>query len=107
MAKDDGYGRNWIIEKGIEILGTYGGGITVRQLYYRLVSIGMPNTQRHYKRVVSAMTQARWDETCDFTDFIDRERTGYGHTEANEKELEDEIVNAVSQVKPWVMGEFP
>lgn len=98
----DSFTRNWIKENSKKILETYTEGITLRQLYYRLVAIGMTNDIQHYKRVVSAMTDARWDESVDIEAFIDRERSMYGHTEADEKDLESEIERAKDQVKAWM-----
>jgi len=56
---DDGYGRSWIIENAKNVLAEYGEPVTVRQLYYRLVTMGMTNTLNHYQRVVQAMVKAR------------------------------------------------
>ena len=95
MAKKskDGFGREWINENAIATLENY-DVMTVRQLFYRLVSKGYPNTMKHYKRVVAAMTKARWDGIVGFDAFIDREREPYGTTEINEKILSDEITDA-------------
>ena len=100
----DGFTRKWIIENSKKILETYTEGITLRQLYYRLVAIGMTKDIQHDKRVVSAMTDARWEEEVDVEAFIDRERSMYGHTEADEKNLETEIERAKDQVKAWKIG---
>ena len=54
----DEHNREWIIKNSKEILEGYYQGITLRQLYYRLVAIGMTNDLKHYKRVVAAMTAA-------------------------------------------------
>lgn len=54
MKPEDIYTRDWIIENAERILEEYAEGITVRQLHYRLVAIGMTNDMNHYKRVVSA-----------------------------------------------------
>lgn len=100
---DDGWGRQEIIDRGIPIIESYGDvPITVRQLHYRLVSIGMPNTQQHYKRVVAAMTAARWSGDVEFDAFVDRERDMVGETLAEVKDLEDEIHRAQVQVEAWM-----
>ena len=99
---DDGWGRQVLISKGIGILSGYGEAITVRQLYYRLVSVGMPNTQQHYKRVVAAMTQARWDGDVDMESFIDRERDVFGETKAEETDLDDKIGTGKEQIGLWM-----
>ena len=99
---EDIYGRKWIIEHAKEVLREYTGGITIRQLFYRLVAINMPNTQNQYKRVVKAMTVARWDRIIDMEAFIDRERSMYGETKDDEKDLDDEIQNGKDQVDAWM-----
>jgi len=102
MVKDM-YTRDWIIENSKEIVGQYYSGITIRQLHYRLVADrGMTNDVNHYKRVVTAMTQARWKEIIDFESFIDRERSMYGETADDEKDLDDEIEHGKEQVKAWM-----
>lgn len=103
MVCNDMYNRSWIIEKSMVVLQQYSGGITVRQLYYRLVAdYGMTNDIQHYKRVVGAMGKARWDDIVSFDAFIDRERQMEGSTEAEDKILDDEIENGWSQVKAWM-----
>jgi len=98
----DSFNRQWIIENSRKILTEYSNGMTVRQLYYRLVSIGMTNDYNHYKRVVNAMTQARWDNIVSMDVFIDRERSMYGETKSNKKDLVEEIKKAKTQVKAWI-----
>lgn len=97
----DGFGKAWIIEHGIPIVESY-SGLTLRALHYRLVAQGMPNTLNHYKRVISAMTSARWDGLVDFSDFDDHERNMVTLTNWEEKDLEAEIDNAKYQVKLWL-----
>lgn len=99
---NDIYTRQWIIENAERILQEYTESITVRQLHYRLVAIGMINDYNHYKRVVNAMTQARWDNVISMEAFIDRERQMYGETKAKEKDLENEIDIAKAQVSAWI-----
>jgi len=97
------YGKDWIIENSVKILETYSGDqITVRQLYYRLVSIGYPNNIPAYKRVVDSTSKARWDNQIEFDAFIDRERTLYGRTAWEPKDLKSEIAHAKNQVKAWL-----
>jgi hypothetical protein len=101
--KDDGFGRAWITEHAKTILESYvGTPITIRQLYYRLVSIGMPNNIRMYKRVDEAMTEARWKEEVDMEAFLDRERSVAGRTEGDEKDLDTEVQNAKDAIKAWM-----
>jgi len=98
----DIYTRKWISDNAREILEEYSGGITIRQLHYRLVAQGMINDLNHYKRVVTAMTMARWDEIVDMGAFIDRERSMFGETKAEEKNLDEEIQRGKDQVHAWM-----
>ena len=98
----DIYTRSWIIENAKEVLAGYYSGITIRQLHYRLVAKGMTNDVNHYKRVVKAMTTARWDGRVSFEAFIDRERSMYGQTADDEKDLDEEIEYGKNQVKAWM-----
>lgn len=100
--KADIYGKAWIVEHGKAVLEQYSSGITVRQLHYRLVAQGMINDLNHYKRTVKAMSDARWEGEVDFTAFIDRERQVVGSTDAEEKDVADEIENAKTQIKAWM-----
>jgi hypothetical protein len=104
MTRTSGeYGGAWIVSKAGEILATYGGqAITVRQLYYRLVSIGLPNNIQSYKRVVKSTTEARWQGKIAFEAFLDRERSLYGRTEADKKDLDSQIDNAKGQLRLWM-----
>lgn len=98
----DKYNRSWIIENGITVLEEYREGVTVRQMYYRLVAKGMVNDQKHYKRVVAAMTTARWKGLVRFDAFIDRERSMFSSTNAGEVELDDVISHAKNQIDAWM-----
>jgi len=101
-GKRDDFSRSWITEKGREIIGAYSEGLTLRQLYYRLVTIGMTNSQQHYKRVVAAMTDARWSGEVDMGAFVDRERSVVGRTEADDTTLEAEIESTKDAIKGWM-----
>ncbi len=96
------FDRNWIIEQGISIVKSYDVSITIRALHYRLVSIGMPNTMNQYKKVIAAMTKARWDGEVRFDAFVDHERSQIGETKANETILADQVKEGKSAVKNWV-----
>lgn len=98
----DIYTRSWIIRNAKEILSTYYEGITLRQLHYRLVAIGMINDTNHYKRVIGAMTRARWENIVDMESFIDRERSMYGETADDDKDLDTEIERGKEQIKAWM-----
>ena len=102
MAKDE-FTRKWITENSIEIISRYEKGIlTLRGLHYQLVSIGMTNTIAHYKRVVSAMIEARWSGLVDFDAFSDHDREMIGSTEYEQTILEDSIEKGKEQVKAWM-----
>lgn len=69
ITKDE-FTRKWITDNAIEIVNRYEKGIlTLRGLHYQLVSIGMTNSIKHYKRVVAAMIDARWAGLVDFDAF--------------------------------------
>lgn len=68
----DQFTKAWIKSTAIPIIARYEPGVlTLRGLYYQLVSCGMTNSLNHYKRVVSAMIDARWDGEVDFEAFSD------------------------------------
>ena len=98
----DIFTRTWITSKAKQVLSTYSEGITIRQLYYRLVAQGMTNDVQHYKRVVAAMTEARWEGEVRMIAFLDRERSMFGKTLAEEKELSSSIREAKKQIGLWM-----
>ncbi len=62
-----------IIERAAEIVRSYATGVTLRQLFYRLVSAQLiPNSLAAYKRLSSLTAEARREG--DFPDLIDRGR---------------------------------
>lgn len=100
---EDEWKRKKIIAESIPIIESYAGvPITIRQLHYRLVSIGMPNTDQHYARVKGAMAAARWNYDVDFAAFIDRERAMEGETKSEITDLDDEIGIGKAQVAAWM-----
>lgn len=99
----DIFTRDWIIENSVEILSNYEPGVlTIRGLHYQLVSRGMTNDMQHYKRVVTATGQARWDGIISFDAFSDRDRALACSTNANETILEDMEDTAKEQVRLWM-----
>lgn len=49
-----------IVERAAEIVSSYGGGVTLRQLFYRLLSESiLPNTNSAYKQLSSKTAKAR------------------------------------------------
>lgn len=97
----DEFNRKWILEKAIPIVREYGGNLTLRALHYRLVAAGMTNSILHYKRVIGAMTKARWDGDVNFEDFLDHERSVLGMTYARETDVYESINIAQRQIKNW------
>lgn len=99
----DEFNRQWITNNAIDIVGRYAPGeLTLRALHYQLVSLGMTNSLRHYKRVVAAMERARWDGLVEFEAFSDLDRTMVGETRADVTILDDKISQAKSQVQAWM-----
>lgn len=59
-----------IIERAAAIVGSYDTGVTLRQLFYRLVADGtLPNLDGYYRRLSSATAEARRDG--EFPDLLD------------------------------------
>jgi hypothetical protein len=44
----DKFSRRWIVENGVEVVRSYGHGLTLRVLHYQLVARGMTNDLAHY-----------------------------------------------------------
>ena len=64
---------NKIVLKAKEIVESYDTSVTLRQLYYRLVSMGLiPNKQQAYKKLSEKTAQARREGW--FPPLIDRTR---------------------------------
>jgi len=96
--------KQWIIEKGVPIVIGYDGNVTIRELYYELVAMGMTNDMRHYKKVINAMIAARWDGELSMDAFVDHERETIGSTDYNETDVETEVEIAKSQIRMWATG---
>ncbi len=95
----DIYNRSWIIEHSIPVVQSYKGDITLRALHYRLVAMfSFPNTIPHYKRVIAAMTAARWAGLLEFDDFVDHDREQLGETAWEETVLEEKIQDGIELV---------
>ena len=68
-----------VIEQAAEIVWSYDTSVTLRQLFYRLVSNQtIPNTTTAYKRLSALTAEARRDD--EFPDLIDRGRTIHRYT---------------------------
>jgi len=68
-----------IVEKTNSIFSEYSTRLTVRQIYYRLVSsITIPNNVKAYKRLVKQLTKAREEGAIDWRKIEDRRRDTIG-----------------------------
>lgn len=102
MAKDI-FTKQWITSNSLEICSEYDKGIlTLRALHYQLVGRGMTNDIQHYKRVVSAMIDARWDEKIEFDTFSDLDREMVGKTDFERTYLDQKVDEAQRQVRAWM-----
>lgn len=103
IKKRDMFSGTWITDNAIEIVDRYEKGVlTIRALFYQLVSIGMTNSDRHYKRVVNAMIDARWAGLIEWDTFSDRDRTMVGETRYKETIYEDKVSEAKKQLGLWM-----
>jgi len=99
----DKFNRTWIKENALEEIQHYEAGVlTLRGLHYRLVARGMTNTLLHYKRVVAALIEARWDREVSFDTFSDHDRQMLGETRHEEVFLTAEIRKAKREIKLWM-----
>jgi len=97
------YNRNWIIENSLNIIPQYEKGIlTLRGLHYQLVALGMTNNELHYKKVISAMTKARWDSLVPFDTFSDHDRKMESKTEYVEIDLDEAVGDAKDAIRNWM-----
>jgi hypothetical protein len=77
MPKAETHKTRRLIEVAAEILAEQ-SPMTVRQLFYRLVSIGLlENSQAHYAKVSRVMTIARKDGRIEYDLIVDRSRPTY------------------------------
>jgi hypothetical protein len=77
MAKGEWEKTTLLIDTAVGILEIE-NPMTVRQLFYRLVSVGaMANCRADYQRLSVVMSKARNDGRCDFDWIVDRSRPEY------------------------------
>lgn len=101
-AKDE-FTKAWITENALEIVDNYEAGVlTLRALFYQLVSMGMTNSQRHYKRVVNAMGDARREGIIPYDQFSDRDREMVGETKYETTCVDDEVDSSMSSIEYWL-----
>jgi len=99
----DEFNRQWIIDNSLEVISNYEHGIlTLRGLHYQLVALGMTNSIQHYKRVVAAMTKARWQGLVHFETFSDHDRSVLGETVIQETIVSDEIESSKHTIEYWM-----
>lgn len=101
MKEKSKFTKQWIIDNGIPIVKDYNKNITIRELYYQLVAIGMTNDMLHYRKVVNAMAWARWNDLLEFDAFLDHERETLGNTDYRETDVETASRIAKDQIKIW------
>ncbi len=80
-----------------EILDQYTFALTVRQIYYRLISdpyILFENTRSNYNGFDRILTKAREEEEIDWTRIEDRTRQSIGGEEKIEEETPEEFLQA-------------
>lgn len=109
MAKrvKDMFTKSWIIENAVDVLSQYEAGVlTIRGLHYQLVSRGMTNDVQHYKRIVAATGQARWDGIISFDAFSDRERSMACMTKADKTIYDDKVSEAKTQIRLWASSYY-
>ena len=74
MAQGEWTTTTRLIDRALEILEEE-NPMTIRQLFYRLVSVEeIQNTQLDYQRVSRLMTKARRDDRCPYEYIVDRSR---------------------------------
>lgn len=73
-------GRKSVLIPAVQkIIGEYNIGLTIRQVFYRLVSAGIiRNTLSQYNTLDQQLTKARWDGRIPFSTFEDRVRSFEG-----------------------------
>jgi hypothetical protein len=99
----DIFTKTWIIENAIDVCRQYRDGVlTLRALHYQLVGRGMTNDIQHYKRVVSAMIDARWDGQIAFEKFSDLDREMVGDTNFEKTTVDDKVTQGIQQVDAWM-----
>jgi hypothetical protein len=62
----------------------------------------MTNSFQHYKRVVDAMKDARWNGLISFEKFSDNDREMIGSTESEETHLESALQTGKEQIGAWM-----
>jgi hypothetical protein len=97
------YDKKWITSNAIDVVSQYQKGVlTLRALHYQLVGLGMTNDMSHYKKVISAMIDARWNGEVEFDVFSDLDRVMVGATRYNETSVEESVDDAKEAINSWM-----
>jgi hypothetical protein len=92
-----------LIEAAVEILDAE-SPMTIRQLFYRLVSRGfIPNDRKHYQLVSRVMTKARDDGRCSFDHIVDRSRPEYSPNVFTDAGSYADVVQRAYRKDYWAM----
>jgi hypothetical protein len=103
----DLFTKKWIIANSVDITEKYADGVlTLRSLHYQLVGIGMTNDIQHYKRVVAAMIEARWDGIISFEKFSDLDRVMVGDTKYEETDVQSAVSSSAHSIDYWMNHYF-
>lgn len=101
VIKKHEFDKSWITRIGLPIVRSYGSSLTLRSLHYKLVAAGMTNDVNHYKKVINAMTDARWEGLVAFNAFVDNDRETLGTTDYATTNPESSADYAKERIKSW------
>jgi hypothetical protein len=99
MGKSAGASYNEIVEASLKTFKQYDTAITLRQLYYRLVSnLLIPNTINSYKRLSRIMVKAREERDVPINCLEDRSRRILGRGDVGFRSAEEYLKNKISSL---------
>jgi len=89
-----------IVDAALDIFQQYDTAITLRQLYYRLVSrLLIPNTINSYKRLSRVMVKAREDGDVPLNCLEDRSRRGLGRGDVGYNSAEEYLKKKITTLQ--------
>jgi hypothetical protein len=89
-----------IVDAALDIFQQYDTAITLRQLYYRLVSrLLIPNTINSYKRLSRVMVKAREDGDVPVNCLEDRSRRGLGRGDVGYNSAEEYLKKKITTLQ--------
>jgi len=89
-----------VVEAALEVFKQYDTALTLRQLYYRLVSRHLfPNTMNSYKRLSRIMVRAREDRDVPVNCLEDRSRRILGRGDAGYRSAEEFIKHRLKSLQ--------